>query len=234
MAAEVNIFQFSDEMLDALEASISPERMTTYIRETGGDREHAFRLYTWNTAISAAFYGPLQGLEVTLRNAMQRQLAATYGAHWYDNQACGFDHGTLKRIEDAKSSLGRGGYAVDTPHIVAELPFGFWVALLGRGGIARAPEIGRKNYEMTLWRPALYKSFPHSQRNRATTHRPLDFLRTFRNRIAHHEPIFNRHLEQDYRSILEVTGWICPKTRDWIAHHNRVKELLAWNWKTDY
>ena len=44
--------------------------------------------------------------------------------------------------------------------------------------------------------------------------RPLDYLRTFRNRIAHHEPIFGRHLAADYTSILEVAGWICPDTRD--------------------
>jgi hypothetical protein len=44
--------------------------------------------------------------------------------------------------------------------------------------------------------------------------RLLDYLRTFRNRIAHHEPIFGRHLAADYTSILEVAGWICPDTRD--------------------
>ncbi len=233
MTGEVKSFPFDDEVLDALESSLSPERITTYVQATGGDRELALRLYTWNTAISAAFYGPLQGLEVALRNAMHRQLTAKYGADWYDNPACGFDGGTLNRIDQTKSSLTRGGYAVDPPHVVAELPFGFWVTLLGRGGWAALPETGKKSYDMTLWRPALHKSFPHSRRNRADTHRPLDYLRTFRNRIAHHEPIFNRHLQQDYRSILEVAGWICPKTRDWIAHHSRVEELLARDWKTN-
>ncbi len=79
---------------------------------------------------------------------------------------------------------------------------------------------------MTLWRKALYKAFPHSRKSRAETHSPLDYLRTFRNRIAHHEPIFNRPLEADFRSILEVSGWICPKTADWIRHHGRVEEML--------
>ena len=37
-------------------------------------------LYAWNTAVSAAFYGPLQGLEVALRNAMHRRLAERLGA----------------------------------------------------------------------------------------------------------------------------------------------------------
>ena len=38
--------------------------------------------------------------------------------------------------------------------LVATLPFGFWVALLGAGG--RIERAGPKaDYEKTLWRPAL-------------------------------------------------------------------------------
>lgn len=222
----VNHFQFNDEVLDALEASLSPERLATYVQSANGDREKALYLYTWNTAISAAFYAPLQGLEVALRNALHQQLEIAYGAEWYDNQKCGLDAGALNRIDDAKNQLGKGKYPIDPPHLVAELPFGFWVSLLGSGGRPRAPECNKKNYEMTLWRPALYKAFPYSKRKRADTHKPLDFLRTLRNRIAHHEPIFNRHLEKDYQSIIEVTKWISPKTADWIIHHSRVDELM--------
>jgi hypothetical protein len=223
----VNSFHFDDEILDALETSLSPERIATYVQFTNGDREKALCLYTWNTAISAAFYAPLQGLEVALRNSMHRQIETVYGSHWYDNQQCGLDAGTLNRIDEAKNKLKKGRYLIDPPHIVAELPFGFWVSLLGKGGQPRPPEIHKRNYEMTLWRPALFRAFPHSgRRNRSDTHKPLDYLRTLRNRIAHHEPIFNRHLEKDYQSIIEVTEWICPKTADWIKHHSRVDFLL--------
>ncbi len=203
--------------------------MNTYLQAANGDKEKALRLYTWNTAVSAAFYGPLQGLEVALRNSMHRQLELTYGSNWYDNPECGFDAGTLNRIDTAKSTLRRGKYSIDPPHVVAELPFGFWVSLLGRGGQPRHPGTMKKNYEMILWRPALYKTFPHSRRNRSATHKPLDYLRTLRNRIAHHEPIFTRHLKKDYQSILEVTEWICPKTADWIKHHSRDDNLLGQN-----
>lgn len=79
---------------------------------------------------------------------------------------------------------------------------------------------------MTLWRPALYKAFPNARMKRTRVHQPLDYLRTFRNRIAHHEPIFNRHLQKDYDSILMITGWICSKTTDWIKHHSRVDQIL--------
>lgn len=224
--SDVNLFDFNDEILNALETSLSPERIETYVRAANGNKERALRLYTWNTAVSAAFYGPLQGLEVALRNGMHQQLEMKYGSDWYDNQKCGLDAGALNRIDEAKTKLRKGKYPIDPPHVVAELPFGFWVSLLGKGGHPRTPETAKRNYEMTLWRPALFRAFPYNKQKRSDIHKPFNYLRTLRNRIAHHEPIFNRHLEKDYQSIIEVTEWICPKTADWIKHHSRVEELL--------
>ncbi len=233
MTEIVNSFPFNDEILAALETTLSADRIATYLRETDGDKGLALRLYTWNTAVSAAFYGPLQGLEVALRNAMHRELSIRYGIDWYDNLACGLDDHALKKINEAKTTLVRKRYSVDPPHVVAELSFGFWVSLLGKGGRSASPGRGKRNYDMTLWRPALYKAFPQSRRSRADTHEPLDYLRTFRNRIAHHEPIFNRHLLQDFQSIMDVVSWICPRTADWIKHHSRVESLLERGWKDD-
>ncbi|MBT8419547.1 MAG: hypothetical protein KJO08_01665, partial [Gammaproteobacteria bacterium] len=94
------------------------------------------------------------------------------------------------------------------------------------GGRGRA-DTGKKNYDMTLWRKALYKAFPHSKENRAKTYKKLDYLRTLRNRVAHHEAIFKRDLNTDFDSILDITDRICPKTAEWIKHHSRIKELLG-------
>ena len=222
----VKSFSLDKDILDALVASLSPERIATYMAAAGDDRTKALRLYTWNTAISAAFYGPLQGLEVAMRNAMHRALTTRYGPAWYDNDACGFDAGTLNKIATAKADVRRGGHTVDPPHLVAALSFGFWVSLLGSGGRSPHHDPRKRNYEMTLWRPCLYQSFPGIKIKRADVHQKLDYLRTFRNRIAHHEPVFMRHLQADYHSILTVAGWICPRTQDWIAHHSRVEALL--------
>ena len=204
---------------------MSPERKATYIAKANGDREQAVRLYTWNIAVSAAFYGPLQGLEVALRNAMHRELAKRYRADWYDDPVVDLDIGALARVSAARADLRRDGYSDDPPHMVAALSFGFWVALLGPGGKRRAG--GKASYEMTIWRAAVCRAFPNARINRKTAHAPLDYLRTFRNRIAHHEPIFERHLAADYASVLQVAGWINAETRDWIAHHSRVPALLA-------
>ncbi|WP_185681192.1 hypothetical protein [Parvibaculum sedimenti] len=53
------------------------------------------------------------------------------------------------------------------------------------------------------------------------------YLRTFRNRIAHHEPIFAPHLGANYASLLQVAGWISAETRAWIERHNRVPAVRA-------
>lgn len=212
---------------EALEATLSADRLTKYMAEANGDRKAAIRLYAWNTAISAAFYGPLQILEVAIRNAMHAQLINAYGAHWYDNGAAGLDKGCKERIARAKDDLRREGRPIDPPRMVAALSFGLWVSLLGAGGRRGAGQ-PKANYEMTLWRPALRNAFPNAPSlSRKKAHEPLNHLRFLRNRIAHHEPIFERHLEQDYQTILDIVGWVSEPTRDWLKQSARVDDVLA-------
>ena len=209
-----------------LEKCLSSPRMSTYLEAAHGDWASAFRLYHWNTAVSSAFYGPLQWLEVTLRNSIDQCLADAYGHEWYSEERAGLDYICRHRLAKAREQLKRERKPVDPPHVVAALSFGFWVSLLGHGGfLSRGGS--RANYEMSLWRPFLRKAFPNRKRLlRKEAHRPLNYLRTLRNRIAHHEAIFRRDLSRDYRSILEVTGWISPVARASIESYSRVPDLL--------
>ena len=224
--ARVKDFSYTRDSLHELEVSLSSERLGTYLIATRGDRERAMRLHVWNTAVSAAFYGPLQGLEVTLRNAMHKSLVELYGPAWYDNPSAGLDKGDLERVTGARSKLARAGYGNEASRVVAALSFGFWVSLTGPGG--RLASGAKANYEMTLWRPALRRAFSHCKRlTRKQAHRPLNDLRTLRNRIAHHEPIFARDLANDHKRILDVVEWISPGTARWIECHSGVFDLLA-------
>ena len=139
--ADVNPFSYTEETLEEIAGALSPERLQPYLDAVGGDRERALRLYLWNTAVSAAFYGPLQGLEVVLRNAVHRQLVERYGLVWYTNLDTGLDRGALGRIQLAIAELTRDDSPNDIPLILAILSFGFWVSLLGSGGRL---ESGRK------------------------------------------------------------------------------------------
>ena len=204
---------FTQASLTELQRTLSPERFSTCLRATGHSREKAIRLYVWNTSISAAFYGPLQSLEIALRNAMHDRLSEKYGTDWYDNSASGLNEKHLERLEDAKSKLQKENHT--PPRIVAELSLGFWVSLLSR------------SYDSSLWHPVLHKVFPHATAiTRRQAHKPLIKLLILRNRIAHHEPIFSYPLRERCQDILEVIGWISPHKKGWTAAHSRVEEIL--------
>ena len=206
--------------------SLSCERLSTYRRHAGDCLTDALRLYTWNTAICAAFYGPLQGLEIALRNAMHRELSWEYGSRWFNELEAVLDKGALRKIGAAKKNLRRAGRVIEPPNVVAALSFGFWVSLIDSGGKLNSG--CQAHYEEKLWRPALRRAFPVCKTlTRKQAHQHLNDLRDFRNRIAHHEPIFDRDdLGRDHETILNVTAWISPGTAEWIRHHSRVSELL--------
>ena len=206
--------------LHKIEGALSRERLDPY--RVAGDREKAIRLHLWNTGVSSAFYGPLQVLEITLRNAMHEQLVKRYGPACYDN--AGLDKGALERLAIARSKPARSGDGGDPS--VAALSFGFWVSLLGPGG--RLPSGRKANYEMTLWRPALRQAFPHREKlTRKQAHSRLNDLRILRNKIAHHEPIFSRDLAKDHECILDAIGWMSPEMAAWTERCSRVIDSLA-------
>ena len=212
------------DLLRGLEASFS---MDTYLQAAHGDRVQALRLYTWNTDISAALYPPLQGIELALRHAMHRELSACYGEDWYDNPAAGLDFRSRDRVAAAKRAVAPNGQTVVPLRIVEKLCFGFWTSLLSSGGRLEASSDRKANYGRTLWKPALRSAFPHRTfLTRRQAQSAFDRLRRLRNKVAHHEPIFERPLREDYRHILTVTGWISSEARLWIERNSRVPWLL--------
>lgn len=207
------MFDYRIDIIENLEKAISSERLSTYLAATSNNKENAIKLYLWNTELSAAFYLPLQGLEVTLRNALHRELACKYETDkWYELVKLGSVQ--TAQIDKANKTVEKLHGKVSPPHMVAELSFGFWISLLNR------------KYHPTLWAKTLYKAFPNTKPNRAKIVERLDHLRIFRNRIAHHESIFKRDLLKDYSSIIEAISWICPDTAKWIDSHNSVVSTL--------
>ena len=203
----------------ALERAFSPERIQTYLAAAGGDQEIALQLYARNAQLGAAFHGPLQALEVALRNTMHARLESRYGSQWYANPAAGLD----SHANDSIAGVLRRGAGVSTAgQFVASMSLGFWVRLVGRGGWVNG---GRKvDYDRTLWRPALHRAFPGCSRRKVQ--RRLDSLRRLRNRIAHHEPIIGRDLDKDYDEFLEAVEWISADVRAWIERHSNLPSAL--------
>jgi hypothetical protein len=105
--------------------------------------------------------------------------------------------------------------------MVAELAFGFWTNLFGH------------RFDRAVWVPGLYRVFPRFRRvtgtplSRSAVARRFDYLRTLRNRIAHHEPIFTRSLAEDHESLLEVADWMYPDLRVWIENVSTCTAIIA-------
>lgn len=212
----INSFSYTNESLKALEFSISSDRLAPYLRTIGGDKKRAIQLYVWNMLISSTLYPPLHCLEVTLRNSIHRELSKKYDLEWYDNITNLIKYDDQNKIIDAKSKLGRQSKPLEASRIVAELNFGFWISLLGKGKSG--------NYEI-LWRNALHKAFPNTNCLRKDIHRDLNKIRKLRNRIAHHEPIHKRDLREDYNLIIKLIEYMCENTAQWIEYHNHFQEV---------
>lgn len=108
-----------------------------------------------------------------------------------------------------------------TDDVVAALDFGYWTSLLNN------------DVEPVLYAAGLFKAFPNAShaRGKAPAQSPiagkLNEVRMSRNRVMHHEPLFNRfNVQNDLRSIVEVCRWANPDAGDWIQHHSDLTDLL--------
>lgn len=203
---------WAPEEVDSVAAALSTERFGRYL-DAASSKSSALQLYAWNTALASAFHGPLQCLEVGLRNAVHERLSTTCGSDWFHNTA------TLRRSDlvlanKARDRASRTGKSLTPGRVVAEFSFGFWVGLFANA------------YDSTIWRTDLYRLFsPRPQRS--DLHGDLDRLRTLRNRIAHHEPILQRLLLEDYGRICFVVRSFAPVLSKWMELHSRVFDVIG-------
>lgn len=197
----------------ALETSISRDRLQKYLEESGGDLSGAITLYERNLLLSEAFYVPLQSLEVCLRNKLHEALTNTYGENWLtDHTAAPLDDHSRSFVNSALDDLDDGP---EPGQIIAELRFAFWVGLLSR------------KYDATLWRSCAYRAFlTGGGKPRGAVYGRVNAIRRFRNRVAHHEPIFHKDLHGVHVEILEAIGWMCKATEAWTAHLSKVPKIL--------
>jgi len=208
---------------DLLIEVISPERFRPFLDACGGDRARALRLYAWDSEVARALQSPLRDLEVSLRNRVHRRLVERDGRDdWWDVPRTRPNEKGQQRLRRARTTLARRRpYRPFGPcDIVAQLSFGFWVSLFGDGGRGG-------NYTMKYWHPSLKQLFPEYGGDRVSLHLELDRMRTLRNRIAHHESIFQRHLAKDLDTALRLLRCISPETADLHEKYGQVPEVLA-------
>lgn len=195
----------------SLERTLSRDRLTKYLNVAANDLDAALSLYERNNRLSEAMYTPLQSLEVCLRNSISHEMGLVYGADWLTNGAAPLAQNAVDSITHAQAQF----VAPTISDLVAELKFSFWVGLTGPG------------YDATLWRTAIHKAFrAQGGKRRVRVNGRLNALRRFRNRVAHHEPIFATAVQM-HSECLETIGWMCADTCAWATHHSRFPAVNA-------
>lgn len=211
--------------LDGLADLIGPARLGTYLGVYQEREDLALRLYSWNTALSAALWGPLGALEIMVRNALHAQLVTRTGRPdwWVDVRlAAQLLERERTAIDDAVTTAARRTDRASADDVVAASSFGLWVGLLS-DGIPRHP---LHSYETALWQPRLRRAFPHYAGGRKRLHAELDSIRRIRNRVAHHEPIFRSNLVLLGDTIARVAGYIHPGGEAFIRGSERLTAVL--------
>jgi hypothetical protein len=120
---------------------------------------------------------------------------------------------TLKNLKQKVSSESNDRL-LDPNDLDSQLPFGFWIGLLSN------------RYHQSLWVPILNKSFPNLNQNRADIHKNLYAVLRLRNRIAHHEPIFDLDLLLLSDNIRNVLGLLDSNKETWLKKNSRVDAVL--------
>lgn len=235
--------RLSPQQIDALERSITPTRMSTYLGAAAGDRSLAHELYLWDRALSVSIMGDLSILEVALRNAMSTQLEARWGSQWFANLDMPLDDRSTRELANAWDRIT----GAKTPgKLVAQCMFGFWRGLLDRGAhTGREPRRTRCDYEV-LWRGVLDKAFPGGRAqaqsdgerwNREYALSVVSRINDLRNRVAHHEPLVNgfplhgqqrrRNAGEGYEDLLRLASMLDRDLAAVLQTTSRVPHLLA-------
>ncbi len=205
-------------------------------------------LYRWARTLALSVFDDLATLEVAMRSAIARELAAAYGPEWFRRTDL-FDDETLKLIQNAWT-IGRIGQLTWPPEVihgklVATLMFGFWVKLLGRGTYqGRGANRKRRIYDSLLWKPAMRNAFPNvGALDRALVETAARRVQSLRNRIAHHEHIIwgvplpgersadgsvvRLTVTEAHETLMALAGYVDTGLESWLRQNSAVASHLA-------
>lgn len=164
------------------EKAFSPARLNKYLVACDGNTAKALTLYRHNVKLCQKFYGILNIFEVVLRNAINSHYQAVFDdSEWIENQMrpkgmienAPHRNEVLRIIADLRKA---GRYTND--RVVSSVSFGFWTHLFTRQPF----RLGGQN---------LLRIFPKRTPGlgQRAVFNELQTIKTFRNRIAHHEAI---------------------------------------------
>jgi hypothetical protein len=214
--------------LGQFEHAVSKQRLQAYVQQHDDSPLDAVGRYFWNAALVSAIMPEIHLFEVAFRNhlygASKRVLSAAVGPSgtWLDATPDLLEPSSRKEVDEAKRRLNTEGRLVNEGRLIAKLGLGFWVRLCSRPYEVDGKQIAG------LWPPVLQQGGFRGltqNRTRATIHAEAEAVRDHRNRISHHEPIWDRDVMGLHRRIEEVLGWISrglPALLSATSHVDRV------------
>ncbi len=160
--------------------------------------------YFWDIDLAEALVPSLHAVELAVRNSMHAALAKRSRTEMWFYEPGLLRSTQLQMLASGLDKLARKNNAATPDRIVSALPFGFWVSLL------TGP------YEQPLWQPdgfqLLFEVFPNAGAvTRKQVHTRLDGIRELRNRVFHHQHIWDKaNLQREHVQILEAISWVNP------------------------
>lgn len=213
---------FSEEECAELPNLLSQARFGRYLQAAGQDVNQALKLYQWNLELSGELLKVMHACEIGLRNAVAEAIAAIHGENWPWVQGFRVSLQDPKRGYSPRKDLAKVAEREPTTgKVIAELRFAFWERMLNA------------SHHNRIWKTQLPLVFPHMDFSsganvaRDQLRQQVFVVRDLRNRIAHHEPIFDRsNLKQDVETIMAIIQARCLISASWVERVHSVPALL--------
>jgi hypothetical protein len=205
---------------EQIQRTISEHRLKRYLFAAKGDQNLAFRLYLWNIRLCEAFYLPCHLCEVTLRNGVHEALKAKYRTEdWH------LEHSVMVqlpvRLQSELNSVwyrakADHGASATVHHVIAGLSLGFWNSFLSGA------------YRHILWHGGMRTAFPLVPAGETlyAVHGRVEQFRTLRNRIFHHNAIFDKGPTAEWQNIDTLIGWRCHDTQLFAREESSVSRTI--------
>ncbi len=196
------------EELEQYRYTLSTERLQSFIQNETDTLDIILERYKNNIRISQALYPELSILEVTLRNAINSTLCKHISETWLEDeikqQKFLFTHEYSKLVKaynDTQQEYKPQDFTIGK--VIANLNFGFWTGLCS------------KKYNSEIWNKGrcfqgIFPNYPTGKQQISNFSKKLNSIRSLRNRIFHHEPIFKypQNLLNKYNEILEMLNYL--------------------------
>ncbi|MEL7708624.1 hypothetical protein AAG593_15035 [Citromicrobium bathyomarinum] len=224
-----------------LEDFISTERLQTY-RGLTTQKKHAIALHNHTLQLGSSLMSMIALLELALRNVTNLRLIEDFGDdQWllpghaalplksFEQSAISKAHSHAQRGAYSKLSYKQKAY-LDAFAFPAGVPTGtshkmkvkkrqslFVVShgqVISQTTLSFWKRLYASEYEQDLWKPSLKKVFPNKDLKRSEIASSLETIYAARNRVAHHEPIYDKRLAKTMESLDFIRNALASKKLD--------------------